>query len=484
MADDHAHPRDQRTRVLLTGATGNWGRATLRELRERADRVRVIALCRPGEQSRTALRQFDDMDNLEIVWGDLTDYEIVASCVGDVDLVVHLGGLVSPLADDHPELTRRVNIGGMRNIISAVAALPDPSRVGVVGVGSVAETGDRNPPQHWGRVGDPLRVSRFDEYGQTKVVAEKALVDSGLPKWVWLRQTGIFHPALIEIRDPIMTHSPLDGALEWASAEDSARLVANLCEPELPPEFWGDIYNIGGGEGWRLTNWQLLVAIGAAMGVRDVTRWYDRDWFALKNFHGHWFTDSDRLEQLVPFREDTLDDALARAVAQAPASVRHAGSVPPWLVKQFVMKSLSRKQRGTMAAVRGGNEQGIAAFFGSLENWRRIGDWSTFTPLEPSRTPTYLDHGFDESKSPGDWTKADYIEAAAFRGGELLDTDPVPGNAATPLNWRCAFGHEFTGSPRLILTAGHWCPDCITDTGRYAEQAERNAFLAQAEGAR
>jgi hypothetical protein len=153
-------------------------------------------------------------------------------------------------------------------------------------------------------------------------------------------------------------------------------------------------------------------------------------------------------------------------------------------VKQFVMKSLSRKQRGTMAAVRGGNEQGIAAFFGSLENWRRIGDWSTFTPLEPSRTPTYLDHGFDESKSPGDWTKADYIEAAAFRGGELLDTDPVPGNAATPLNWRCAFGHEFTGSPRLILTAGHWCPDCITDTGRYAEQAERNAFLAQAEGAR
>lgn len=35
-----------RTRVLLTGATGNWGRAALRELRTRAGRIEVVALAR------------------------------------------------------------------------------------------------------------------------------------------------------------------------------------------------------------------------------------------------------------------------------------------------------------------------------------------------------------------------------------------------------------------------------------------------------
>ena len=61
----------------------------------------------------------------------------------------------------------------MLTIIRAVRALPHPGAVAVVGVGSVAETGDRQEPVHWGRVGDPLRVSQFDEYGQRGVAGDK-----------------------------------------------------------------------------------------------------------------------------------------------------------------------------------------------------------------------------------------------------------------------------------------------------------------------
>jgi hypothetical protein len=35
--------------------------------------------------------------------------------------------------------------------------------------------------------------------------------------------------------------------------------------------------------------------------------------------------------------------------------------------------------------------------------------------------------------------------------------------------------------PRLILSAGHWCPECVKDTARYARQAVANRFLAQVE---
>ena len=464
--------------VLLTGATGNWGRATLRAFGERPDiRVRAFALDSPADDA--VLAEFEGMSNLEVVRGDLTRFADVRAAIHGVDVVLHVGAVVSPFADERPDLARRVNIGSMQNIIRAVRELPDPGAVAVVGIGSVAETGDRQDPVHWGRIGDPLRVSQFDEYGQTKIVAERLLVDSGLPKWAWLRQTGIFHPGMLEIRDPIMTHSPFAGVMEWVTAEDSARLLVGAASVDVPPEFWGGIYNIGGGEQWRLTNWQLQNLIGDAMGVADIRRWYDRNWFALKNFHGQWYSDSDRLNELIPFRQDSVEHAMARALAAASRPVRSAGRVPPWIVKNLVMRPLTRRPRGTMAALRARRVDEVAAYFGSREEWNAIGDWSTFTAPEPSRIPRLLDHGYDESKSEAEWTAGDYADAAGFRGGELLS--PEVGAATTPLVWRCALGHVFAGSPRLILRAGHWCPDCVRDAAGYARHAEANQHLAQVE---
>jgi nucleoside-diphosphate-sugar epimerase len=469
-----------RKRVFLTGAAGNWGRFTLDEFRSRSDRFDVVALILPTPTDTAAIRQYEDVPNLEVRFGDLTDYAAVESCVTGADFIVHLGGIVSPVGDDNPELAHRVNVGSMRNIVRAVLAQPDPSSIGIVGIGTVAQTGDRNPPHHWGRIGDPLRPAHFDGYGQSKIVAEKVLVDSGLPKWVWLRQTGIFHPGMLAIRDPIMTHSPFDGVMEWASAEDSSRLVANICEDSVPQGFWCDIYNIGGGEAWRLTNWELQTRMTAAFGVRDVRKWYDRNWFATRNFHGQWYTDSDDLEKLVPFRSDTFDAALARAVAKNP-SLKLAGKIPPWIVKNLILKPLTVKPRGTIAFIRDHDEAEIDAFFGSRSEWEGIGDWSTFWPPRPDRIPSMLDHGYDEAKDPNRWSAADYAAAADFRGGHLLSTEATVGDIATPLAWRCAHGHEFQGSPRLVLRGGHWCPECVRDTAGYPKQAERNQFLAQIE---
>ncbi|WAL69365.1 NAD(P)H-binding protein [Amycolatopsis cynarae] len=467
----------RRRKVFLTGATGNWGREALREFVARSDRFEVVALVLPTESGHPVVAEFGG--RATFVFGDLTDYEPVERCVRDADYVVHVGAVVSPFADDHPGLTRAVNVGGARNILRAVSARPDPDAVGVVMIGSIAETGDRNPPHHWGRIGDPVKASEFDVYAQSKIEAERALVDSGLRRWAWLRQTGIFHPGLLGIRDPIMTHTPLAGVMEWASVGDSARLLVNACEDGVPEQFWGGVYNIGGGEEWRLTNWEFQVRLLGALGVRDVRRFFARDWFATRNFHGQWYTDSDRLEELVPFRSDTFGEALARAAAEAPGSLRLAGRVPAWLVKRFVMAPLVRRPRGTMSWIETDDEAHIRAFFGSREEWAVIGDWSTFSPPRPSKTPSFLDHGYDEAKDPASWTLDDLAAAADFRGGALVSAALPPEPYTTPLDWKCADGHAFRGSPRLILTAGHWCPVCVAEPADYPRQAEANKFLAQ-----
>ncbi|WP_156382779.1 NAD-dependent epimerase/dehydratase family protein [Sanguibacter sp. Leaf3] len=465
--------------VFLTGASGAWGRHVLAQLRDTD--LDVVALVLPTPADLAVIEELRWL-RLTVVEGDLTDYDTVARCVSVADVVLHVGAVVSPTADAHPELARKVNVGSMRNIVRAVSALPDPGAVSVVGIGSVAETGNRNQPVHWGRVGDPIRVSHFDEYGQTKVEAERILVESGLPRWTWLRQTGIFHPGMLQIRDPIMTHSPFHGVMEWVTAQDAARLLVGLCDPAAPQDVWGAIWNIGGGQEWRLTNWQLQTAVSGALGVKDVRRWYDRSWFATQNFHGQWYSDSDALDALVPFRRDTFSDAMARARAAQPPVVRMAGKVPAWIVKKLVMEPISRQPRGTMSYVRSNDTEGVDAFFGSRLQWESIGDWSTFVPPSPSRTPTLLDHGYDETKDVAEWTRDDLAQAADFRGGAFLGTVGTGGPTfLDPATWRCAEGHGFAVSPFLVLKGGHWCPLCVRDTAGYLRQAEHNPFLAQVE---
>src|SRR6185437_4436650 len=177
------------------------------------------------------------------------------------------------------------------------------------------------------------------------------------------------------------------------------------------------------------------------------------------NFHGQWYTDSDRLEELVPFRRDMFAQAVDRAVRAAPAGVRMAGKVPPWVMKNLVIKPLTRQPRGTMAYLRDNDEAAIRAYFGSRQEWEAIGDWSTFTPPAPGQAPALLDHGYDEDTKPSRLTRDDLAGAALFRGGQLLSREYRVGDIAAPLTWRCADGHVFVGSPRLILTAGHWCPE-------------------------
>lgn len=99
-------------RVFLTGATGNMGREVLRELVDRADRFDVIALVLPTAHDRELIAEFQDAQNLSIVYGDLTDYDAVERCVRGAHFVLHTGALVSPAADDHPELTMTINVGG------------------------------------------------------------------------------------------------------------------------------------------------------------------------------------------------------------------------------------------------------------------------------------------------------------------------------------------------------------------------------------
>ena len=154
--------------IALTGSSGNMGFQGFKELYKYRDKYNIVLLNRDSEKNRKKFKNYMGDPAIKFVWGDLTNFDDVKAMVDGADYVLHVGGMVSPAADYYPKRTLHTNVTAAENIVKAIKAQPDPDKVKVVYIGTVAETGDRNPPIHWTRTGDPIKISVYDHYAISK----------------------------------------------------------------------------------------------------------------------------------------------------------------------------------------------------------------------------------------------------------------------------------------------------------------------------
>ena len=449
----------------------------LKQLCAHEEKYHLVIFALPTEHDKKILSKYENKNSVSIVWGDLTRYQDVKKAVDAVDMVLHVGALVSPMADSKPELAWEVNFGGTKNIVDAILEREDRNKVKLMYIGTVAETGNRVPPYHWGRIGDPLVPSAYDYYALSKIAAERYVIESGLKYWVSLRQTGILHDNILKVEGGIGYHQPINNPLEWVTAIDSGRILVNICSDDVPEEFWRSVYNIGGGASCRLTSHQFLDKVYLMLGV-DFKKLLDPRWYAIRNFHGQWYYDSDKLEEFLHFRSENVDDVLARIKKKLPLSMRLLKFMPKAWVKEKIMKPQVEREDTPLSWLKKGDEQKIKAFLGSREKWEKIPGWEGFELMgDPPHQK--LDHGYDENKAEQELSLDDMQKVAIFRGGNCISGEMKPGDLQTNLKWICSQGHEFMASPYLIIKTGHWCSDCVKPPWNFDEQAKTNPFLAQ-----
>jgi nucleoside-diphosphate-sugar epimerase len=483
-------------RVFLSGVTGTMGFSCMKALLEDSGEVELIVLARPSEKNKKIMAPFSGISGLTIVWGDLTNYDDVKISAKNADIVLHVGAFVSPKADYFPKQAMQINYGSTVNIVRAIKELGQAEKTKLVYIGTVAETGDRMPPIHWGRIGDPIKPSVFDYYAVSKIAAERYIIESDLPYWVSLRQTGIMGPAMAAIEDPIMFHNCLDNVLEYVSERDSATMLRNLCQKERQTtkgstaqgsNFWGHIFNIGGGESCRVSTFNLYKKLFRLIGISDLSCLMDSKWSATRNFHGHYYLDSNKLDDILHFRSDNMEylyaaylkklggmATMAKIIVKLPGGQKLMGGI----IKNRFYK-LVRSEHGTLRFAENNMEDHIAAYWGSREALQSIPPLDEFKPFSDWDTVIPIDHGYDEGKPEAELGLRDIKEAAKFRGGECLSNDMITGNWIEKLKFRCAFGHEFDASPRLILKGGHWCPVCERESWNYYERARLDPFFSQ-----
>ena len=151
-------------RILLTGALGNVGTSTLHALLQHGYLVRIFDL--DTRRNRRIIRKnsFHTNSNIDLMWGDICDFESVKKAVQNIDVVLHIAAIIPPLSEINPKLAHRVNVTGTKNLIQALEQQPNPAKFLLTS--SIALYGDRRS-QPLIRVGDSINPIPGDHYGQT-----------------------------------------------------------------------------------------------------------------------------------------------------------------------------------------------------------------------------------------------------------------------------------------------------------------------------
>lgn len=365
--------------VFLTGGTGNMGWAGFQELLAKG-KFNIRLLARESKKNRKKLSPYASDPRVTVIWGDLTRYEDVLRGVEGADYVLHVGGMVSPAADYYPEKTLKVNVTAAENVVKAILAQPNASEIRTVYIGSVAQYGDRNPPCHWGGADEPQIPAKYDMYALSKIRSEEIFAKAGLARWVSLRQSGILYPGILSVVNPTAFHVPMRGVLEWATIEDSGRLLAQVCEDWVPEDFWNKAYNISSGGQYRMTNYEFMTRMLGALGLPGPEKVFEPQWFALKNFHGMWYTDADRLDEILHFRSYTpVDEYFSAMKSKLPWFYSLAFLAPAWAVKAFMKPYAFEKGMGTQWWVENDPDK-FEAYYGTHEAYEAIRSWDDVRP--------------------------------------------------------------------------------------------------------
>lgn len=460
------------TIVSITGAGGNLAQEVISCLLQ--DETLLLRLqCHDSARGRRTARRLRRRcgSRAEILFGDVRDPEDCRRLCEGADYLIHMAAVVPPRADHDPEATFRTNRDGTLNLLHTLEEAGGHTKL--LYFSSVAVYGHRNPKHPWGRVGDPLVTSAFDMYGQSKTMAEFAVMESALSHWAVLRVSAVLYDNILlsNTSDGLIFHTPWNALIEWVTAKDIAALVHAVIRKDLRNEtdgFWKRVYNVGGGASSRQTGYETFED-GFSLIGSSARAFFRPEWTLERNFHCFWFSDSDDLEERFHFHRQGCRDFWAW-YARKHWIYRAGRLVPSSLLRRLVLDPLLNNENAPAFWAAHGDEARLQAFYGGRGAWeKRPRDWQDvwlFCESEDyeaiRRNPAYrpLDHGYDESRPDSELSLEDMQKAAAFRGGDCLSEAMAPGDLYRKLTWRCHEGHPFEAAPYTILKAGHWCPVC------------------------
>jgi nucleoside-diphosphate-sugar epimerase len=315
-------------RVLITGGAGRLGINVGKAFIKGGYHVCVFDLDTPG--NRNSVKKLGG--KTEIYWGDITRPDSVQKALEGVDAVVHMAGILPPVAYEKPELAAKVNVGGTRIVVDILKQTG--RQIPFIFTSSVAAFGPTPD------VTKPLCPEKHEAnprgaYGETKLQAENIIKESGID-YVILRLTATMYLNFSISDLKRMFSVPLNNRVEYCHPDDTASAILNAVKNFDSVK--GNTLVISGGPGERMLYKDMIRHILGVMGLpvppahKFTKEPYYLDWYdttksqKLLNFQHRSFADyiGDYSKQLagqygpgfIPFMRRFVGPVFGKAIVQ------------------------------------------------------------------------------------------------------------------------------------------------------------------------
>ncbi len=277
-------------KILVTGAFGSVGINTLNELIKKGQSVKILEL-RTRANEKKYLKY---ASKVEMIWGDITNKNIVVEAVKNIDIVIHLAFVIPSLSEEKPNWAWEINVEGTRNILAAMRSSgKKPKIVFASSVSVFGKTQELDAPRS---VSEQVRPT--DNYSHHKVACEQLVRISGLD-WAILRIGAVLSVSLCEM-DPMLFDVGLDNRIEIIHARDAGLAFANAA---LNENVWGRTLLIGGGRDCQIYQRDFIKKVLDAVGIGMLPEGA----FTSKPFYTDWM-DTEESQKLLGYQRHVLED--------------------------------------------------------------------------------------------------------------------------------------------------------------------------------
>lgn len=255
-------------KVLVTGGAGRLGAMVVNSLAKNGHQVKVFDL---PQANYTAV---SSLPRVQVFKGDILNLDELRNACEGVDVALHLAAILPPYSERDLERAILVNYKGTVRLVEALEQTSQASLVLSSSVSVYGRTeGEKNPISP----GHPLKS--LDNYSKSKIMAEGAVRESRL-KNIILRISGVYAAEPFEFPSPVQFKA--DQRVEFIDRDDVVAALAKVVDFEAN----GRVFNIAGGESWRMKGDRFISGVFEGFGFQGEVSyspeygyfdWYDTE---------------------------------------------------------------------------------------------------------------------------------------------------------------------------------------------------------------
>lgn len=315
-------------KVLVTGAGGSIGINVIKYLLSEG-KYEITALDLRNKNSQKRLKRYRRRINL--IYGDMNDSVLMDALVKDQDYIIHLAGLMPPIADIKHNVSEMIDYKGTENMIKAMNMFnPDAYFIFASSTtiyGNVKTASTENKP----------KLTNLDYYSSTKLRIEK-MVKEKVKNYTIIRLPLVLtNPK----NGSFMYNVKLDSIVEAITDNDAAYLFVNAIN--YADKLKGKIWSGTGGEMTTDSYRNILANVLKIYGLSF--KYILTLLFVDKNFYCHTYEDSEKLESILEFRSDSLSSYYMRLKRQIK------GRKVSKILAKPISAFLTRKHRGKITGI-------------------------------------------------------------------------------------------------------------------------------------